>query len=251
MAELKSYPVWDAPTRAFHWINVLCVIALAGIGLVILNDGALGITNNGKLALKTLHVWFGYVFALNLAVRIVWGYAGNHYARWRQTLPLGAGSLTRLRAYAGAVASGKAGQFLGHNPAGKFAVALLLLLLASQALTGLVLAGTDIFYPPLGRWIAGLIAAPGVEPSTLVPYAPASYDPTAYKKMRALREPVVLIHSYGFYVLAVAVVVHIVAVVVTELRGGGTLVSAMVSGRKIVSGTPVDVAESESRPDGR
>ena len=244
MAELKSYPVWDAPTRAFHWLNVLCVLTLAGIGLVILNDGVLGITDAGKVALKTLHVAAGYVFSLNLALRFVWGFVGNPNARWRQTLPLQAGALSRLRAYAGSMASGKAGQYLGHNPAGKFAVALLMLLLVSQAVTGLVLAGTDLFYPPLGHWIARLVAAPGVEPSTLVPYAPASYDPDAYKQMRGLRGPVALVHVYGFYVLAAAVVLHITAVVVTELRGGGTLVSAMVTGRKIIAGTPVDIAEA-------
>jgi len=36
------------------------------------------------------------------------------------------------------------------------------------------------------------------------------------------------------------VVVHVLAVVVTELRAGGTLVSAMFSGKKILSEPPAD-----------
>ena len=35
-------------------------------------------------------------------------------------------------------------------------------------MTGLVLAGTDLFYPPIGAWIADHIAAPNVDPTTLV-----------------------------------------------------------------------------------
>ena len=81
MSELKSYPVWDAGTRWFHWINALCVIALAVVGLVILNAKALDISNPGKVTLKTVHVWIGYVFALNFLWRIVWAFLGNRYAR--------------------------------------------------------------------------------------------------------------------------------------------------------------------------
>ena len=55
--ELREYKVWDWPQRLFHWINALAVLALAAIGLVILNDDALGIPNDpGVIALKTAHV---------------------------------------------------------------------------------------------------------------------------------------------------------------------------------------------------
>jgi hypothetical protein len=57
---------------------------------------------------------------------------------------------------------------------------LLLLLLLTQAMTGPVLAGTDLFYPLIGAWIAEHIAAPGVAPATLVPYVKDMYDQTAY-----------------------------------------------------------------------
>jgi hypothetical protein len=105
---------------------------------------------------------------------------------------------------------------------------------------GLVLAGTDLFYPPIGSWIAGWIANPGIDPATLVPYAKEMYDETAYEAMRAFRKPFITIHYYGFYVLIGFVVVHILAVVMTELREGGNLISAMFSGKKVLSGPPAD-----------
>jgi cytochrome b len=112
--------------------------------------------------------------------------------------------------------------------------------LLTQAVTGLVLAGTDLFYPPIGSWIAGWIANPGIDPATLVPYAKEMYDETAYEAMRAFRKPFITIHYYGFYVLIGFVVVHILAVVMTELREGGNLISAMFSGKKVLSGPPAD-----------
>ena len=56
------------------------------VGLVILNASALGVSNAGKVDLKTVHVWIGYVFALNLGARLIWAFAGNRYARWRQSM---------------------------------------------------------------------------------------------------------------------------------------------------------------------
>ena len=35
MSEFKEYAAWDAPTRWFHWINVLAVIGLVGTGSTI------------------------------------------------------------------------------------------------------------------------------------------------------------------------------------------------------------------------
>lgn len=244
MAELKSYTVWDASTRWFHWINALCVIALAVVGIVILNAGGLEVSNAGKVTLKTVHAWIGYVFALNLLWRIVWAFLGNRYARWRSVLPGGKGYFHAIRSYVAAFIAGRPEQYLGHNPVGRLGVAALFLLIFVQAITGLVLAGTDLFYPPIGHWIARWVAAPDVAPGSLVPYAPQMYDAAAYENMRAFRKPFALVHLYGFYVLAVVVVMHVAAVIVTELREGGSIISAMFTGRKIISGHPRDEERS-------
>jgi Ni/Fe-hydrogenase 1 B-type cytochrome subunit len=240
MSELKSYAVWDASTRWFHWINALCIIALAVVGLVILNAGGLGVSNSGKVALKTIHTWIGYVFALNLLWRIAWAFLGNRYANWRSVLPGGKGYFHAVRSYVAAFIAGPPEQYLGHNPVGRLGIAVLFLLIAIQVITGLVLAGTDLFYPPIGHWIAQWVAAPDVAPDSLVPYAPKMYDAAAYESMRAFRKPFALVHLYSFYLLVVVAVMHVAAVIITELREGGSIISAMFTGRKIISGRPVD-----------
>lgn len=240
MGNIKAYSVWDANVRWFHWINVICIIGLTAVGVAILNSKALGVSTDGKILLKTVHVWMGYVFAVNLLWRFVWAFVGGHYARWRAILPGGRGYKHELGAHLSDIKSGGSHQYLGHNPLGRIAVSLLLLLLLVQAVTGLVLAGTDIFYPPFGSWIAAWVAEPGIDPATLVPYAKETYDAVAYEEMRAFRKPFITIHYYGFYVLLGFIVVHIAAVVMTELRGGGNIISAMFTGKKVLDQPPAD-----------
>jgi Ni/Fe-hydrogenase 1 B-type cytochrome subunit len=71
------------------------------------------------------------------------------------------------------------------------------------------------------------------------------YDADAYQSMRAFRKPFITIHEYNFFVLSFFVVFHIAAVIVTEVREGGGLISAMFSGRKIFNKEPIDAAKSD------
>jgi len=88
--------------------------------------------------------------------------------------------------------------------------------LVVQAVTGLVLAGTDILYPPFGSWIAHWIAAPNVDPSALTPLTRNLMNQDAYAVMRSFRAPFVEVHELAFYGIAVVVVLHVIAVIVTE-----------------------------------
>ena len=239
--KLKTYLAWDANIRWFHWINLLCVIGLIAVGLVVLNGKVLGVSTEGKILLKTVHVWIGYVFALNLLWRLIWAFIGGEQARWRAILPGGHGYINELRSYIADIRAGQPRQYIGHNPLGRIAVTFLLFSLFVQAITGLVLAGTDIFYPPIGAWIASWIANPGVDPATLVPYAKDTYDTVSYEAMRAFRKPFITIHYYGFYVLLGLIFIHVLAVVITEIREGGNLISAMFTGKKVMSETPADL----------
>jgi len=65
----REYIAWDAPTRWFHWINVLAVLGLIATGVAILTGGQLGLSPEGKITLKSVHVIFGYVMAINLLSR--------------------------------------------------------------------------------------------------------------------------------------------------------------------------------------
>ena len=238
---LVAYRVWDAPTRWFHWINALAVIGLIVVGTVLLFDDSLGMSGPGKVTAKTIHVWIGYVLIVNLLWRFVWAFFGNRYARWKAILPGGPGYIAAAQAYVSAFLAGEPKHYLGHNPIGRIAVLVILVLLVIQAATGLVLAGTDIFYPPFGNWVAHWVAAPNTDPSALTPLARDLMDKSAYAAMRSFRAPFAEIHEFGFYLLIAVVALHVVAVVVTELREGGALVSAMFTGRKIIPGRPEDL----------
>jgi len=233
---LRSYPVWDRTTRWFHWINLATVIGLIAIGLVILNGKLLGISGEGKILLKTIHVLFGYVFAANLTWRFLWGFIGNRYARWGALLPLGSGYGEYLRSIRGS----QPVVYTGHNPLGRLMVTALLLLLLTQAVTGLILAGTDIYYPPLGNTVKTWIVADGSTVDQVVAGAKEHIDSARYQAMRNFREPFATVHVYAFYLLLIAISIHILAVIMVELRERSGLVSAMIHGHKVFSYPPKD-----------
>ncbi|MGB5179897.1 MAG: cytochrome b/b6 domain-containing protein [Gammaproteobacteria bacterium] len=238
--ELNVYKAWDLPVRIFHWVNFSAVIGLIIFGLLMLYKKELGITSmEAKISLKTIHVIIGYVFVVNLAVRILWGFIGNRYARWRSILP-GRGFVQALRDYRASLSAGKPQQFIGHNPPGRLAVCALLLLMVVMAITGLIRAGTDIYYPPFGSLVASYVAAPGTDPASLVPYDPAGMEPARAGRLKAFKEPFGIIHLYTAFTLMFLIVVHIFAVVFVEVREGGGLISAMFTGNKVLSGKPVD-----------
>ena len=238
--DYHEYLAWDVPTRLFHWINALAVLGLIATGLEILTGSLLGLSPEGKIALKTVHVLLGYVVAANLVWRFVWAFFGNRFARWRSILPGGAGFTGALRAYVASFLTGEPQQYIGHNPLARIGVTVLFLLLLVQVATGLVLAGTDLFWPPFGPIFAGWVAAPGVDPGLLQPGALDLIDKMAYQSMRELRAPFVEVHEITFYLIAIAVVLHLVAVVVTEIHEGGSITSAMLTGRKILTRKPPD-----------
>jgi cytochrome b len=72
------------------------------------------------------------------------------------------------------------------------------------------------------------------------------YDEAAYAYMRSLRKPIALVHLYSFYLLTIGIVIHVAGVVITELREDGGLTSAMISGRKVLKGRPVDTVDLAS-----
>jgi len=240
---LKEYPVWDRTTRWFHWINTLAIIGLIGVGLVILNAKTLGVSTDGKILLKTIHVYIGYLFCLNLAWRIIWAFVGNKYARWKAILPGAKGFFTALREYKASFISGNIKYYQGHNPAAKLMITLLFLLLITQAITGLVLAGTDIYFPPFGQAMKTWVAEDVNKVDAIKPYSKENVNKEKFAEMRAFRKPFIKIHYYAFYILLIFIVLHIAAIVITEIRERSGLISAMFTGRKVFPKKPVDAED--------
>ena len=237
------YRVWDRSLRVFHWVNFICVSVLMGVGLIILFNKSLGISSDGKILLKTIHAYVGYVFVLNLLWRFIWGFVGNRYSRWKGILPFGEEYRKSLILYLKDFKDSKRPVYAGHNPLARLMVSFLFVLLSLQAATGLTLAGTDLYLPPFGHEMAEWVTGSGEDHSKLKNLQPGSkeaVDPEAYRQMREFRKPFITIHVYGFYVLFVAIIIHIMGVVITERVEKSGLISAMFTGNKVFTKKPVD-----------
>lgn len=240
--KFTSYPVWDKTVRIFHWVNVLTVLGLMVIGIVILNAKALGVGNDGKILLKSTHVYIGYIFFINLSWRIIWGFIGSHFARWRMILPIGKQYRIQLVDYIAALKSGRStAPYLGHNPIARLMVALLFFLMSIQAITGLVLAGTDVYMPPFGNAIKEWVAVDANMVETIKPYIKQGINSESYKEMRDFRKPFMTTHYSVFFLLIGAIIFHLVGVMVAEIKEQNGLVSAMFTGNKVFKNKPVDM----------
>lgn len=249
---LQRYKVWDKGTRVFHWVNAIIILAMIFLGILILNADAFGIKGEGKVLLKTVHAYIGYLFCLNLLWRLVWAFTGNKYARWGQLLPLGKDYIQSLKDYIGSLTSGNPRHYLGHNPLGRLIIGVFFLAFVLQMITGLVVAGTDLYLPPFGNyfaeWVTGGDAA---RLAALVPGDKSAVVPELYQEMRDFRGPFISLHEFGFFLLCTLTILHLAGVVFTEVKERNGIVSAMITGEKVIEGTPEDVeisnAEQETK----
>jgi cytochrome b len=226
--EREQVFVWSSKIRLFHWVNVIAILLLVIIGVIILNSKILGVSTDGKILLKTMHVIVGYIFAINFLFRLTIGFIGKSYERWNKILPFKKGFKNELIEFK----QHKKLAYKGHNPAGKVMVLALLTLMSIQMVSGLVIAGTDIYYPPFGSYFAQSIAIDQDNLSSIKPYSKVNVDEKAYKIMREVRKPFITAHVYAFYGLIFLIPLHIIGVLVAERRERSALVSAMLNGYK-------------------
>jgi len=123
------HPLWDVPTRLFHWL-IVCCVPLAWW--------------SAEQEYHEVHNWTGYTVLVLVVTRIAWGVIGSRHSRFSDFL-VGPGSAVKyLR---GHHASGN-----GHNPLGGWSVALLLALLLAQAASGLFNSDDVLFSGPFYYW---------------------------------------------------------------------------------------------------
>ncbi len=103
--------VWDPVVRIGHWTLVLSFF----VAYFTEDD------------LLTQHVWAGYVVGTIVCIRLVWGLIGSRHAMFSDFVRSPAATLRHLRD----LISNRAQRYVGHNPAGRLMVTLLLLLLVS------------------------------------------------------------------------------------------------------------------------
>lgn len=197
-------------------------------------------STDGKILLKTWHVYFGYIFVINLAWRLIWAFIGSESARWKNILPLGSSYKKQMCQFLAARKENRPAYFLGHNPLGRIMVIFLFLFLSIQAVSGLVLAGTDVYMPPFGNAMAEWVSEDKTKANEIKPYSKVNVNEESYKEMRAFRKPFITTHYYVFYVLLLAIVLHLIGVIYAELKERNGIVSAMFTGKKVFPEKPVD-----------
>lgn len=237
----QEYKVWDLPTRIFHWLNFVSIVGLIFVATIMMFKKELGITGlEAKIALKEVHIVIGYVFATNLLWRIIWGFIGGKYSRWSAIIP-GKGYLATLKNYIASIKIGKPHTYLGHNPLGRLAVTTMIALMLALMLSGLIRAGTDVYYPPFGGAIAQYIADENTSAQNIKPYDKRGSDPQKLAKIKTVKDIAGEVHELAAFTLMFIILLHIFIVVRMEVREGGGLISAMFSGKKIVSEKPEDL----------
>jgi len=123
--------IWDLPTRLFHWLLVVLIVAAVITG----KTGGNAIVWHGRIGLAIIGL---------IAFRVVWGLVGTTYARFSSFLPTPSSIATYLR-----------GQWNGHghNPLGALSVLGFLVLIAVQAGSGLFANDDIAFRGPLADLI--------------------------------------------------------------------------------------------------
>jgi cytochrome b len=133
---VKSVPVWDLPTRLFHWLLVIFVIISFVTG------------NIGGNAMQ-YHEWSGFAILALLLFRLVWGFVGGRESRF-VTFVYGPSAVT---SYARILLSRSSVVYLGHNPLGGWSIIALLFTLLVQAATGLFANDDIVTEGPLFDWV--------------------------------------------------------------------------------------------------
>jgi cytochrome b len=188
--KVQSITVWDIPTRLFHWTLVLSFISAY---------------LTAEFHIGFLHTLIGYFLCGLLAARLVWGFAGNRYARFSSFIFSPQETLTYLRA----MLRNNPKHYLGHNPAGALMVFALLGLLALIFLTGLLSLGTIDYEGPF------VFLANSVD------------DQISY----ALHD----LHGWLVNCALLLIPLHLLGVVAGSIQHKENLARAMVTGKKIVS----------------
>jgi len=133
-AEVSRIRVWDAPTRLFHWSFAAAFAAAWASG--------------ESDRWRDVHVFAGYLILGLLAFRLLWGVAGSRHARfasfaftWREARDYGLRALSR-----------NAPRFVGHNPAGAWAIFAMLALAAVVSVSGILVLGGEEQQGALSGW---------------------------------------------------------------------------------------------------
>lgn len=115
--------VWDLPLRLFHWLLVGTIL----LAFVSAEEGS---------GLGQWHIAAGWVAAILIGFRLLWGFIGGQHARFVDFIKPG-----QLPGHISGMLRGRSEPSLGHNPLGGIATLILLLAVAAVVWTGTGMVG--------------------------------------------------------------------------------------------------------------
>jgi cytochrome b len=127
-------PIWDLPTRLFHW----AIVVLVAFSYFSAQYGRMD-----------AHLLSGYAILALLIFRLVWGFIGSDTARFGHFLKSPLAALRHLSHFFRREPDAQ----VGHNEAGGWMVIALLLLLAVQVGTGLCANDDVATEGPLAKYV--------------------------------------------------------------------------------------------------
>ena len=114
----KKVLVWDVPTRVFHWL-----LALSFTGAFLTAESE---------RYRDVHVLLGYTVLGLVAFRLLWGLLGTRYARFASF----AYGPNKVLSYVKSLFTRSPQHYVGHNPAGSWAIYGLLALSLLAGVSG-------------------------------------------------------------------------------------------------------------------
>lgn len=178
--------VWDLPLRLFHWALALLVAFSLYTGI------------NGGFREMDYHMMSGYGILTLVIFRVIWGIIGSTHSRFRSFI-----NLSELIPYTRRLLNRDQTSIAGHNPLGALSIVAMLLVLGTQATTGLF-ANDDI----------------------------SLEGPLVHLVDDATSDRLTTVHHFCAKALYVLIGLHLTAIIFHELCQKDRLVLPMISGYK-------------------
>lgn len=198
----KRARVYDPLLRLLHWTISLSILVL--ISTICIQELHLFEPGMQRATIWASHVYAGYVLAISVALRVVWGLVGPQMARfsnmWHFTLWMNA--LKVLIKEKRLIQPEEAKAF-GHDPLASVVYLVIYLILIGMSISGLLLAGMA---QDMGPFSAA---------------APANYP---------LEKMIEELHETGFKVILIFIVAHIAALIWHEKKDQLPVAQSMISG---------------------
>jgi len=221
-SQLFPVYVWEVPVRIWHWVMALCIVVLAVTGYLIGTplESVGGEASEHFLFgyIRFAHFAAAYLFAVMFALRVVWVFRGNRFAREIFSVPLKmfsvawwGGLIDQTKYYL--FLKGKARPWQGHNP------------LAMAAMFFMYVLGT-VFMICTGFAMYG--EAQGMQSMTFKLFTSWVMPLLGYS------QNVHTLHHLGMWYLLVFTIIHLYMVVREDVFSNETVISTMINGWRVV-----------------